>query len=333
MELLIFLWVVDMDYRDLKIGKHGLPTWDALIPNVLHYLEDGNAKNSKMIFKDIADSLKLPKDLREATYPNNPRANMIEDRVKWAISELNTGGALERPSRGVYRISSVGKELLNLDDKELTRNKVHSLPAYVNHKNELKERNRIKGVAEKEDAEENSDDSFSEEMDVIDKLTKQTDKYNNEIAANLLKRIQDAEPAFFENLVVKLLVKMGYKGPNGSSKVTQKTNDGGIDGIINQDPLGTSTVYIQAKRYKDDNVVQRPAIDGFFGALSRVHADRGVFITTSHFSSSAISTAKNFSIVLIDGIQLTNLMLQYQVGVQVKKHLNLFEIDEDFFED
>ena len=322
-----------MDYRDLKLGKHGLPTWDALIPSVLHYLEDGNTKSSKIIFKDIADSLNLPMNLRKATYPNNPRANMIEDRIKWAISELNTSGALERPSRGVYKISSVGKELLTLGDAELTRNKVHSLPAYVNHKKELKERNKIVGVIENETTENNDDDNFPEDMDIVDSLTTQTDKYNNEIAANLLKRIQDAEPVFFENLVVKLLVKMGYKGPNGSSKVTQKTNDGGIDGIINQDPLGTSTVYIQAKRYKDDNVVQRPAIDGFFGALSRVHADRGVFITTSHFSSSAISTAKNFSIVLIDGIQLTNLMLQYQVGVQVKKHLDLFEIDEDFFEE
>ena len=321
-----------MDYKELKLGKHGLPTWDAMIPSVLHYLEDGKVKSSKSIAKDIADSLNLPNDLRTATYPNNPRANMIEDRVKWAISELNTGGALERPSRGVYKISSVGKELLNLNDTELTRNKVHSLPAYVNHQNELKKRNKIVGVIEKGDT-ENNDDDFPEDMDVIDNLTTQTDKYNNEVAANLLKRIQDAEPAFFENLVVKLLVKMGYKGPNGSSKVTQKTNDDGIDGIINQDPLGTNTVYIQAKRYRDDNVVQRPAIDGFFGALSRVHADRGVFITTSHFSSSAISTAKNFSIVLIDGIQLTNLMLQYQVGVQVKKHLDLFEIDEDFFEE
>lgn len=321
-----------MDYKELKLGKHGLPTWDAMIPSVLHYLEDGKVKSSKSIAKDIADSLNLPKDLRTVTYPNNPRANMIEDRVKWAISELNTGGALERPSRGVYKISSVGKELLNLNDTELTRNKVHSLPAYVNHQNELKKRNKIVGVIEKGDT-ENNDDDFPEDMDVIDNLTTQTDKYNNEVAANLLKRIQDAEPAFFENLVVKLLVKMGYKGPNGSSKVTQKTNDDGIDGIINQDPLGTNTVYIQAKRYRDDNVVQRPAIDGFFGALSRVHADRGVFITTSHFSSSAISTAKNFSIVLIDGIQLTNLMLQYQVGVQVKKHLDLFEIDEDFFEE
>lgn len=322
-----------MDYRNLKIGKHGLPTWDALIPSVLHYLEDGNAKNSKMIFKDIADSLNLPGNLRKATYPNNPRANMIEDRVKWAISELNTGGALERPSRGVYKISSVGKELLNLDDTELTRNKIHSLSAYVNHQNELKERNKMIGVSEKKFIENNNDDDFPEDMDIIDNLTTQTDKYNNEIATNLLKRIQDAEPDFFEDLVVKLLVKMGYKGPNGSSKVTQKTNDGGIDGIINQDPLGTSTVYLQAKRYKDDNVVQRPAIDGFYGALSRVHADRGVFITTSHFSNSAASTAKNFSIVLIDGIQLTNLMLQYHVGVQVRKHLDLFEIDEDFFED
>lgn len=318
-----------MSYKDLKIGKHGLPTWDALVPNVLHYLNDNGVKTGKQIGIDVSNSLGLPDELRTAVYENNPNSIMIEDRSKWAVSELYTSGALERPSRGLYKISPLGKELLKLPDSELTREKVHSLPAYVSHKKELSERNKIKGV----DSEETIEDDISDDINIVDKLTTQTDQYNNDVATTLLKRIQESEPTFFENLVVKLLVKMGYKGQNGSSKVTQATNDGGIDGIINQDALGTSTVYLQAKRYKSDNVVQRPAIDGFYGALSRVHADRGVFITTSHFSSSAISTAKNFSIVLIDGIQLTNLMLQYQVGVQVKQHLDLFEIDEDFFED
>jgi len=318
-----------MNYKNLKIGKHGLPTWDSLIPSVLKYLSNNDEVASKKIASDIADSLELPADLRNAMYVNNPHANMIEDRVKWAVSELYTAKALERPSRAIYKISTVGQNLLKLDDSELTREKVHSMPAYQKHHAEVKERNKITGT---EDVVEDTDDTSSD-VNVVDELVAETDRYNNEVAANLLKMIQEAEPTFFENLVVRLLVKMGYKGQNGNAKVTQTTNDGGIDGIINQDALGTNTVYLQAKRYKDGNVVQRPAIDGFYGALSRVHADRGVFITTSHFSSSAITTAKNFSIVLIDGIQLTNLMLQYHVGVQVKKSLDLFEIDEDFFEE
>jgi len=318
-----------MDYTKLKIGKHGLPTWDALIPSVLRYLSNGEPVASKKIATDISDSLELPTDLRNATYVNSPNANMIEDRTKWAVSELYTAKVLERPSRAIYKISAVGKDLLKLDDSELTREKIHSMPAYKKHRIELGERNKLTGTAT---VVVDTDDTNSD-VNVVDELVAETDRYNNEVASNLLKMIQESEPTFFENLVVKLLVKMGYKGQNGNAKVTQATNDGGIDGIINQDALGTSTVYIQAKRYKDDNVVQRPAIEGFYGALSRVHADRGVFITTSHFSSSAIETAEGFSIVLIDGIQLTNLMLQYHVGVQVKKTLDLFEIDEDFFEE
>lgn len=139
--------------------------------------------------------------------------------------------------------------------------------------------------------------------------------------------------SFFEHLVVDLLIKMGYQGVHGSAIVTPSTHDGGIDGVINQDPLGTSTVYVQAKRYQATNVVQRPAIDGFYGALSRVHADRGVFITTSSFSDQAEQTAKTFSIILIDGLKLTDLMLQYKVGVQAKRHYELFTVDEDYFEE
>lgn len=114
--------------------------------------------------------------------------------------------------------------------------------------------------------------------------------------------------------------------------VTPQSHDGGIDGVINQDPLGTSTVYLQAKRYQANNVVQRPNIEQFYGALNRLHADRGVFITTSSFSQQAIQTAKSFSIVLIDGLKLMNLMLQYRVGVEAKHHFDLFTVDEDYFD-
>lgn len=112
-------------------------------------------------------------------------------------------------------------------------------------------------------------------------------RYNHEIATRLLEKILNADPMFFENLVVKLLVAMGYKGTHGSSIVTRPSKDGGIDGIINQDPLGTSTVYIQAKRYQTDNKIQRQDIGRFYGVLKRIHADRGVFITTSGFSKTA----------------------------------------------
>lgn len=308
-----------MNYKDLKLSeKNGLPTWDSLLPLVLKYLSNKDGVSIRKIDFDVAESLNLPDDLRYKTSSKYSDV-LIENRVGWAISDLYLSGALERPSRGIYKITNLGKELSKLDDSELTEDKLHSQPAYIAHQKELSERNK----------QINDDDEY----DVVDDISHRTLRYNNEIASKLLKIIQEAKPTFFERLVVDLLSKMGYKGENGSAEVTPPTNDGGIDGIINQDPLGTNTVYIQAKRYKSDNIVQRPAIEGFYGALSSKHADRVVFITTSKFSNGAKSTAKNFSIVLIDGIQLTNLMLQYHVGVQVKKHLDLFEIDEDFFED
>ncbi|TGD19994.1 restriction endonuclease [Levilactobacillus suantsaiihabitans] len=311
-----------MDYHQLKIGKHGLPTWDALGPSVLALVATKPEWHGRKLNEAVADDLQLPADLRQLTYPN--QQNIIENRAGWAVSEMTTAGILRRTRRGYYAISKLGQQIAQ-SGVPVTRELMHQQPLYIQHERDLAERRQRKQdtvVPETDD-----------EAATIDQLTQQVNAYNDEVATNLLQRIREAEPAFFENLVVKLLSAMGYKGPNGSSWVTQLSNDGGIDGVINQDALGTSTVYVQAKRYEEANTVQRPAIDSFYGALSRYHADRGVFITTSSFSAKAIETAKSFSIVLVDGIQLTELMLQYHVGVQVKQQLEIFEIDQDFFED
>lgn len=138
-------------------------------------------------------------------------------------------------------------------------------------------------------------------------------------------------PYDFEGLMVKLLSVMGYKGDEGQSMVTQKSNDGGIDGVINQDPLGLSKVYIQVKRYSVNHSVQRPEITSFSGAIQLRHADRGVFITTSTFTSGAVEAARDLNITLVNGEMLTNLMLQYGVGVEVEKQYTVYRIDKDIF--
>ncbi|MDU8979796.1 MAG: restriction endonuclease, partial [Lactobacillus paragasseri] len=115
--------------------------------------------------------------------------------------------------------------------------------------------------------------------------------------------------------------------------VIEKSNDGGIDGIINQDPLGLRTVYVQVKRYSEKNIVGSPEINSFFGALRRKQADRGVFITTSSFTNDARDAAKQLNIALVDGEMLTNLMIQYKVGVQIRQNYELYNIDDDFFEE
>ena len=158
------------------------------------------------------------------------------------------------------------------------------------------------------------------------------ERYNENVAEELLKRLMLTNPYRFETLMLQLLEKMGYKGTNGESLVTQKSNDGGIDGIINQDPLGLQKVYVQVKRYASDNTVGSPEIEAFHGAFTIKHARQGVFITTSSFSKGAQEAARQLNIVPIDGEMLTNLMIQYKVGVQPKEQFELFEIDNDFFE-
>lgn len=146
--------------------------------------------------------------------------------------------------------------------------------------------------------------------------------------------MHDQEPAFFEQAVIDLLIAMGYGGTEGHGTRTQLVNDGGIDGVIDQDALGLNRIYVQAKRYALDGSVGRPDIQAFVGALHGQQADRGVFITTGRFSSGAIAFTESVSsrVVLIDGARLASLMIHYGVGVQVKRTVQIVEVDEDFFE-
>lgn len=154
------------------------------------------------------------------------------------------------------------------------------------------------------------------------------------VAADLLNRLHGQEPAFFEQAVLDLIMAMGYGGAEGAATRTQLSNDGGIDGIVDQDALGLSRIYVQAKRYDVNATVGRPEIQGFVGALHGNQASQGVFLTTGRFSSSAVSYADSVAtrVVLIDGRRLANLMIRYGVGVQVKRALQVVQIDEDYFE-
>lgn len=214
--------------------------------------------------------------------------------------------------------------------EQLTVNTLKDTTAYQQYQEELDIRNKRQNEGASANKVELDADINPEEVEID--ISSVVNNRNNEVAMELLDRIHDNGPYFFESLVVKLLVKMGYSGENGEAKVTSRSNDGGIDGIINQDPLGTSTVYLQAKRYKEGNVVGTPAVQSFYGAIANVRAQRGVFISTSSFSKGAIEYAKRQGIVLIDGIQLTDLMLRYEVGVEKAKEYVIYRVDNDFFE-
>lgn len=176
-------------------------------------------------------------------------------------------------------------------------------------------------------------DATESDVDPTEQILEGVERINTEVAADLLARLHEKEPVFFEQAVVRLLVAMGYGGVDGQARVTQQTRDGGIDGIIDQDPLGLSRVFVQAKRYAVDLSVQRPELQAFVGALSG-KADTGVFITTGRFSQGAKDYVDRVPtrVILIDGKQLARLMIKYGVGVQVRQHVEIVDVDEDFFE-
>jgi len=300
----------------------GMPTWEGLTVPILTVLSDGTTRTMRQLRLDVADSVRLTADQRSATLPSGQRR--ADNRIGWAASFLNRVDALHRPSRGQYVITDFGRELL------------------ARHPQGIKEIH-LKAVAKEGDEwwlsqsstdgqEDQPLDTSSTDLDPTEQVEHGVARIQEEVSSDLLSRLVEQDPAFFESAVVKLLLAMGYGGVGGRGVTTDLTNDGGIDGVIDQDVLGLSKVYVQAKRYSPTNAVQRPEVQGFVGALSG-KADGGVFITTSRFSPGAVEWVRTVParIILIDGRRLTELMIEYGIGVQVERSYRVVEIDEDFF--
>lgn len=202
-------------------------------------------------------------------------------------------------------------------------------PMWVAYQEEIAAR-KLETVASSEAAPVEGD------IDPVEPLTQGERGFNAQTETDLRQRLQSALPEFFEKAVIELLWAMGYGGTHGEKQHVGRSGDGGIDGVIRQDALGLSNVYIQAKRYADANKIGDPDIRTFIGFLVARGANLGVFITTSSFQPAAIRTADNYhhgKIVLIDGLKLTSLMLTYGVAVHKTRQFTLFDIDDDFFEE
>ena len=325
---------MNIDWKKLKLSSSGLPTWDSFLPYILEVLNNGEETTRAVIVNRVLDYLNIPEDLRKQEYANNDSSqSVLYNRIGFALADLYKANAINRPKRAVYQITEKGNSLLTKYGDALTTEILQEQPEHKAYMEELELRNKRSEDKSKVDPGNNVNFTPSDEEDnpqeTVERLINER---NNEVEIELLNKLRETDPIFFEKLVVKLLDTMGYSGKNGNVTVTTQSNDGGIDGIINQDPLGTSTVYLQVKRYAEQNVVGRPAVQGFYGALASVNADRGVFITTSSFSKGALEFAKNQGIVLIDGIQLTELMIEYKVGVEPAQEYVVYQINYDDFE-
>jgi restriction system protein len=301
-----------------------MPTWQQFMAPVLRVLLDGRPIRRRELYELVADAARISEEQRAELLSSGQVK--FENRIGWATSYLNRVGALERPQRATYQITDQGRGLLARHPDGIEERHLGELtPGGV-----LEWRQPRRAAT----PEVHVDLAPVEtELDPVEQVSEGIARIQADVAADLLARLHAQAPTFFEKVVVDLLVAMGYGGAGGRETVTQASNDGGIDGVIDQDALGLNRVYVQAKRYALDSSVGRPEVQAFVGALSG-RADGGVFITTARFSSGAQDYARtaHSRIILIDGARLASLMIRYGVGVQVKQTLHIVEVDEDFFE-
>lgn len=292
---------------------------DYLLP-FLQYMSDGKTRRLADVINGLAVSMNLSQTDLNETLETSGR-NRHQDRCSWAKTYLSKAGLIKIPQKAHFVISQDGKKLLSSGVNKITYNYLmDNYPSFA----EFAKRKSKKSGTEKS---ENNEDTPLERMEEA------YNELNNTTVDDILVEIKGQTPQFFENLVVQLLVKMGYGGDfEDAAKVTQFSCDGGIDGIIKEDALGLDKIYIQAKRWTG-KVVGSPDIQQFIGALMNVGATKGIYITTSKFSEAAIKAARTvqLKIVLIDGTQLANYMVKYGVGVITERSYEVKRVDYGFF--
>ena len=303
-----------------------MPKFNELFTDVLKFLSDGKQHDRKDVWKGVTELLTLTEDEKSETIKGG--SSRIESRIQWAAESLAQVRAIERPARGTCRITQRGLDLLSANPNGVSMAQIKAFPEYREWEERSRRRRAGKPVpAPVLDAVSLVDSSPLELMDAASRLHQST------ISSQLLRRIRDENPEFLEVAVLKLLHAMGYGDTEDDLEHLGGSGDGGVDGLIRQDKLGLDQIYIQAKRY-ESGTIGRPDIQRFVGALSGKGATRGVFITTSRFSEEArqyVVALPGQKVVLIDGQQLVDLMIQHRVGVQVSRSFELFEINENFF--
>lgn len=300
-----------------------IPDFQTMMLPILKAVGDGRAVPRRELADAMVAEFHLTDDEQEHTVPSG--AKVIDNRTWWALTHLFQAGLLSRPQRGVVQITDAGRAVLAQPPVRIDMAYLLGYPQYVEFRNRSK-KTMVDDASKKPDEKEVTPEA-PEEL-----IARAVAENRAAIESDILDRAA-VDPTTFERLVLRLLEAMGY-GKSGRIEHSGKSGDGGIDGIISQDPLGLDRVYMQAKRYAKDNVVQRPAIQGFIGALFGAQGDRGVFITTSSFTAGARREAEkvNARIVLIDGNRLAELIVRHGVGVQAESTAVLHRVDEDFFD-
>lgn len=298
------------------------PSFEAFMLPYLKGIADGKPHRISEMAEFCASALNLSEeDKAEQTKKGN--SSKYYDRTQWAGTYLRQAGLAETCGHGLTKITDLGKTVLTAPPTIIDKKFLQQYPLFEDFiKRTRKPKTKIEQSSEAP--------SHKTPQDLIDEAFAEM---SDNLASELLATIKNQSPKFFESLVIKLLVAMGYGGSfEDAASVTQYSHDEGIDGIIKEDKLGLDNIYIQAKRY-DTGTVGRKEIQSFVGALSGKGATKGIFITTSTFTKDAkdYHPSSSIKIVLIDGRQLCNYMIDYNIGVSTKQVYEIKKVDTDFF--
>ena len=299
-----------------------IPDYQTLMLDVLTIAAEGETR-VPLAAQIIADRLGLTEDEREEMLPSG-KQRLLHNRVHWAKFYMTKAGLIDSPKRGVFAISAAGRQLLATNPARIDVEVLKRIPAFVDFYNQAGDETQPARIATASDA------TPEEQIDAAHAILAKA------LKTELLARVLEQSPFFFERLIVDLLVAMGYGGSHeDAAQQLGKSGDGGIDGVIDEDRLGLDRIYVQAKRYAVGSSVGRPEVQGFVGSLVGRGASKGVFVTTSTFSKHAIDYARGLQqrVILIDGSQLTELMIEFGVGVRTSRAIEVKRVDEDFFVD
>lgn len=300
-----------------------VPDYQSFLLPLLSFLQDGQVHSIREIYIPLADQLDLTEEDRRELLPSGQQTR-YENRIGWAVQHLKKANLLDKPARAMLKITDLGLELLRQNPTCVDSKFLERYPGYL----------AFIGRAPQtvQSAAQSTHQVLPQTPEEILQASYQV--FKSELAEEMLQRLKACSPGFFERVVVDLLVAMGYGGSRKEAgRAIGGSGDGGVDGIISEDPLGLDSIYIQAKRW--EGTVGRPVIQAFAGSLEGFRARKGVMITTSDFSKEARDyvTRIEKKIVLINGEMLAELMIESDVGVDEKERFVIKKIDNDYFEE
>ncbi|MCB1232357.1 MAG: restriction endonuclease [Verrucomicrobiae bacterium] len=307
-----------------------IPTYDQLLRPVLELAAQQDITR-KVATSIMVKKMGLSEEEAKLRIPSGG-TTYIHNRVGWAMSHLTKGGLISRVAKHTYRATGKGRDYLDSHKGPITPRDLKKIEGWKEAWEAASKKNAENKLGStEEDSEDGDAGSGKTPEEMIDNAVGSLD---DSLRSELLDQLGEVDPYFFERVVLDLLFAMGYGGSRKeAAQITKKSNDEGIDGVINEDRLGLDVIYVQAKRWL--NTVGRKEIQSFVGALAGKQASKGVFITTSDFSKGALAFAESVAqkVILIDGIRLADLMIEYDVGVSTSRVISIKKIDSDYFED